>query len=96
MKNEKIKPTFFSKTEKSNTQIFCSKKINFFKEMITKTVLSIQKYKRLDIISASDVNISIQNLELLYANLNKLSLILKKDKKITFDYIISNLQHIIN
>ena len=96
MKNEKITPTFFSKTEKSNTARFCSDKINFFKTMITKTILSIQKYKTLDIISASDVNISIQNLELLYSNLNKLSLILKKNSKINFDDIIGNLQHINN
>ena len=95
MKNKKIKPTFFSKTEKSNTQIFCCEKVIFFKKMITKTILSIQKYKILDIISASDVNISIQNLELLYSNLNKLSTILKKNN-INFDDIISNLQYINN
>ena len=96
MKNEKIRPTFFSKSEKSNTQIFCSQKILFFSDMITKTILAVQKYKGIDIISASDLDISIRNLECLYNSLNKLKLILESDSKINFDEVIGKLQHINN
>ena len=49
---------------------FCSMKINFYKEMITNTILSVQKYKSMDIITASDMNTCIINLETLYNQLN--------------------------
>jgi len=92
MKNEKITTTFFSKSKISNTRKFCYDKIAFFKQMITRTILSMQQYKSKDIISASDLNIGIQNLELIHSNLHKNELTLKK-KNINFDTMISDLQY---
>ena len=48
----------------------------------------------MDIISASDINICIQNLEVLYKELNKLDIIIENRK--TFDDIINSLQKINN
>ena len=62
--------------------------------MITKTILAVQKYKIMDIISASDINICIQNLESLYRELNRLRLIISNRKN--FDDIINDLQKINN
>ena len=92
MKNEKITSTFFSKSKISNTRKFCYDKIAFFKRMITRTILSMQQYKSKDILSASDLNIGIQNLELIHSNLHKNELTLKKNNKVDFDAMISDLQ----
>ena len=48
----------------------------------------------MDIISASDINICIQNLEVLYKELNRLNFIL--DNRKSFDDIINDLQKINN
>ena len=96
MKNEKIKRTFFPISEKSNTQIFCSEKVRFFKNLITNTILSIQRYKIMDIISASDVNMSIRNLESLYSELNRLEWQLGELQDMDLEHHLTHLQQINN
>ena len=91
-KNEKIKGNPLKKSSKSHTINFCRGKISLFQNMITKTILAVQKYKIMDIISASDINICIQNLESLYRELNRLRLIISNRKN--FDDIINDLQKI--
>ena len=49
LKNEKIKANPLKKSEKSHTIKFCKKKITTFQQMITKTILAVQKYKEMDI-----------------------------------------------
>ena len=93
-KNEKIKANPLKKTDNSHTINFCKGKISLFQNMITKTILAVQKYKIMDIISASDINICIQNLEVLYKELNRLNFIL--DNRKSFDDIINDLQKINN
>ena len=93
-KNEKIKGNPLKKSSKSHTLNFCKGKISLFQNMITKTILAVQKYKIMDIISASDINICIQNLESLYRELNRIRLILGNRK--SFDDIINDLQKINN
>ncbi len=93
-KNEKIKANPLKKNDKSHTIKFCKGKISSFQDMITQTILAVQKYKIMDIISASDINICIQNLEVLYKELNKLDTIIENRK--TFDDIINSLQKINN
>ena len=56
--------------ENSETILFCKNKILIFKNMITNTILFVQKYKTMDIITASEMNTCIQNLEFLYKELN--------------------------
>ena len=69
-KNEKIKAKPLKKSEKIHTVNFCMNKISSFQGMITNTIIAVQRYKIMDIISASDINICIQNLESLYKDLN--------------------------
>jgi hypothetical protein len=74
LKNEKIKANPLKKSEKSHTIKFCKKKILTFQQMITKTILAVQKYKEMDIVGASDMNTCIQNLEVLYKDLHNLEI----------------------
>ncbi len=90
-KNEKL-----SKSVKEKFTIFdnfsnnIDEKLNFYQEAIKKTILSTQKYKSLDIMSANETNICFNNLESLMNNCLDTSL-LKNDND-----IISNLQKINN
>ena len=97
VKNEKIKEKPIHKIEKSHTLSFCKKKVEIFMQMITNTIISAQRYKSMDIITASDMNICIQNLEMLYAQLKSIDAILKKKQENNnFDDIITALQKINN
>ena len=97
LKNEKIKEIPIKKSEKSHTMNFCRKKISLFQQMITNTILAVQKYKTMDIISASDMNICMQNLETLYKQLNVIDEKLNFGaKNRNFDEIITLLQKINN
>ena len=92
LKNEKIKANPLKKSEKSNTIKFCRKKIIAFQRMITKTILAVQKYKIMDIVGASDMNTCIQNLEVLYKDLDNLNIRINNPSKKDFDDTITNLQ----
>ena len=97
VKNEKIKEKPINKLEKSHTLCFCKKKVSTFMSMITQTILAVQKYKSMDIISASDMNICIQNLELLYKQLKSIDSSLDKNRENNnFEDVITVLQKINN
>lgn len=49
------------------------RKINNYKEIIQKTICSIQKYKALDVVTANDVNLCIKSLEQYYVELDSLN-----------------------
>lgn len=59
-----------NKSEFNKTIDFCNSKIKSFKNMITSTILSVQRYKTMDIISANDMNTCINNLEVLYKQID--------------------------
>ena len=67
--NKNIKITIDSKNSESKSfsqksnQIKIQNKIDFFFKIITETIISAEKYKTNDIISASELNLCIQNLE---------------------------------
>ncbi|MEE9571437.1 MAG: AAA family ATPase, partial [Candidatus Neomarinimicrobiota bacterium] len=66
-------------------------------KMITDTILAVQRYKSMDIITASDMNICIQNLEMLYKQLKSVEILLeKKQENNNFEEIITVLQKINN
>ena len=96
LKNEKIKANPLKKSEKSHTIKFCKKKIITFQHMITKTIIAVQKYKVMDIVGASDMNTCIQNLEVLYKDLENLNTRVNHPSKQDFEDIITNLQKINN
>ena len=95
LKNEKIKANPLKKTDKSNTLLFCRNKIETFQNMITRTILAVQKYKVMDIVGASDMNVCIQNLETLFKQLNNLAIKINYPKQ-DFEEIITHLQKINN
>ena len=51
---------------KSSTYKNVSQKISYYKSIVQNTILSIQKYKSLDIVSASDLNICVNKLQDIY------------------------------
>ena len=48
---------------KSSTYKNVLQKISYYKSIVQNTILSIQKYKSLDIVSASDLNICVNKLQ---------------------------------
>jgi len=77
MPNSNITPTHSpSITTKHNLEI----SIEYFNNLIQKTLLSIQKYKLLDIIGANELNNTTQLLESLYVKLSN-NLLLTKNKQ---------------
>ena len=96
LKNEKIKANPLKKSEKSHTIKFCKKKISTFQQMITNTILAVQKYKVMDIVGASDMNTCIQNLEVLYRDLNALNTKINNPLNNDFDEVLTKLQKINN
>ena len=94
-KNEKISPIIINENEKIDTLNFSRKKIAFFQNMISKSTLSIQKYKNMDIVNANELNKYTLVLEGLYSNLDKLEQIISK-KKVDFNDVINRLQRLNN
>jgi hypothetical protein len=88
MSNKKIKG---SAKKKSNIHKFHTvkfeyiKKTNKLKNLMRTTILSIQTYKKMDIITASDYNICIQSLEKIYDELNSIIISLKNNES-NIDY----------
>lgn len=68
-------------------------KVNYFYNVISDTIIWIEKYKTYDIINSSDLNVSIQNLENIYKELILINNTLHESKK-SSDQIVSKLQKI--
>jgi endopeptidase La len=65
-----------------------SRKIEYYKEIIQKTIGSIQKYKVYEVVTANDVNLCIKSLEQYYGELDSLNV---SDDK---NHIVNRLQYI--
>jgi ATP-dependent Lon protease len=65
-------------------------KIQYFHNLVQKTLLSIQKYKQQDVLGANELNQGIQTLERLYLELSNNRLLLKN--KTNYSTINSNLE----
>ena len=96
MKNEKIKLPTTQKKNRFDKLAFSTNKIHNFQSMITNTILAVQRYKTNDIVGASELNICIQGLEGLYAELNILKSMITNEKHLDFDEILTRLQKINN
>ena len=66
-----------------DTQILLNNQIKYLHDLIQKTLISIQKYKQLDIIGANELNQGIHNLEQLYRELSNNKLLLKSKGNIS-------------
>jgi ATP-dependent Lon protease len=76
-----------------NTNHF-TEKIDLYKIVIQNTIINLQKYKLLDLISANDLNHSIQSLEKNFVNLNDIYSSLENANKIKLNKIVEELNDI--
>ena len=79
-------------TSKSN-KIKIQQKIDFFFKIITETIISVEKYKTNDILSASELNLCIQNLENIYTDLKNIENSIQQNG-LNSKQIITKLQNI--
>lgn len=78
----------------SNIKMVLEKKVDFFHDVMEKTILHVQKNKNLDIISVSDVNLCINKLEEISGMIKKLVIPIMENPNT--DILINNLQQINN
>lgn len=80
--------------DSTNISLLLIEKLIYYKDIVRKTMLSVQKYKKMDIIGASELNVCLNGLETLYEQLN----ILHKETMSTnqLDECISKAQLISN
>lgn len=80
--NEIIEKKRKKKESRDKNDIFSNnyhEKIQFYQKLIQETMLSIQKYKFLDIITANELNITINNLEQIINNLSEIDSLTNKN-----------------
>ena len=65
MQNKKISGPSNKKSKKIDPYLFSKNKIDKYISMIQKTMLSVQKYKLMDVISAGEMSLCIKSLEML-------------------------------
>ena len=83
-KNIKLKSNKSYISKKKSTKSNYKLKIIKYKQIIQDTIIYIQKYKTLDILTASDMNIYVQSLEKTFIELDKIDIILTNKK---IDYV---------
>ena len=72
---------------KSSTYRNVSQKISYYKYIVQNTILSIQKYKSLDIVSASDLNICVnklQEIHLLLSNFSNVETVIPQGVNVSY------------
>jgi ATP-dependent Lon protease len=80
---------------KNSTYKNVSQKISYYKSIVQNTILSIQRYKSLDIVSASDLNICINKLQEIYLVLTNIEKSFTPKSK-NVNNIVQRLQEINN
>ena len=106
-KNEELKTKTKKTPNKNKNEInnintndvnsFIVSKINSFQEIIKKTILGVQKYKKLDIIGVNEINVCIQSLEKISNELNEINKVVNTNYDSSLqNSFISKLQEINN
>ena len=95
-KNLKIASESSENNQKSDITTSLLSKVNYFQEVIQKTILSVQKYKNLDILGANEINVCTQSLEKLFHELENVSYPLRNQLKYDTNQSVSELQNINN
>ena len=62
-------------------------RMSYYRQIITKTILSIQFYKQMDVLGANDLNLGINNLEKNYELLDSLDRMIENNNTITDEHI---------
>ena len=96
MQNKKISGPSKKKSKKIDPYLFSKNKIDKYISMIQKTMLSVQKYKLMDVISAGEMSLCIKSLEMLYDEIQRLNYTLASKNDIDYDDIVNRLQKINN
>ena len=78
-KNFKVKTKKNVKIKKKSQKIEYKLLSQKYKQIIQETIIYIQKYKTLDILTASDINIYIQILEKMFIELDNIELLLNNN-----------------
>lgn len=76
--------------------VMFEEKIHILQEIIKRTILSSHRYKTMNIIGATDLNVCGQTLEAIFSSLQSILLVIKKREKIDENAYIQKLQDIIN
>ncbi len=93
-KNSNINAGVDPKIDINDVQLLNESTIHYFHSLIQKTLLAIQKYKQMDIIGVNEINLAIQHLDGLFAELSNNLLLLKS--KNNMSTVSSNLDIIRN
>ena len=91
-KNNKNNKMNVKNMDTSSLQVV-NKKIDFFKDIIQKTILHVQKHKTLDILGVSDVSICIERLAEINKKIKEVS---NDSQNVNADLVINSLQTINN
>lgn len=83
-----------SKNMKNKLHITLENKIIHFQNIIKKTLLSVQKYKVMDIIGSNELNLCITTMERLFSDTMKLYIPLSSKHKIDIELFTNKLQEI--
>jgi len=70
------------KNKQNHLQTKLENAIEYFHQLIQKTIISIQKYKQLDILGANELNLATHNLEKIYFDLSSNLVLLKQKNNI--------------
>ena len=83
---------------KNENRKYLENKIKYYQDLVQKTIISVQKYKTLDILGASEINVCIRTLETIFADLNELTESIANDKlsKTSTERYLEKLQKINN
>ena len=82
------------KTKSSNLIAVIEKKIMYLQNIITKTILAIQKYKLFDIVGSNEYNHAMENLENLFSSLHEMLYPIQNKQTVDNDQHINKLQDI--
>ena len=92
---KKINNIKINKNLESDFICLAENKIKSLQDVIKNTIISVQKYKILNILNASDLNIAVQRLEQVFNRLEKLESNFNNSKE-TKENILNELQNINN
>jgi len=82
------------KSKQNHLRVNLDNAIEYFHQIIQKTIISIQKYKQLDVLGANELNIATHSLEKIYFELSSNQVLLKQKNNI--ELVTTNLDNIRN
>lgn len=91
-KSQTLKGVKTQSEKKVKLSEILEKKVEYYQNLIQKTIKAVQNYKNLNIISVSDINNCVPLLEILFNNLEKIMIETKKCDNITRKFFDNNIE----